>query len=169
MIELMMMRHAKSDWSSHTADIDRPLNSRGSQDALSMGAFLEQMSLVPDKMIVSPARRTQQTAELLLENLSVDEQQVHVDRELYLADTETLLEIIELYATDNQRLLILAHNPGMDDIVSYLASTQPCLSASGKLMSTGAVASFALASTDTLRTPGRAELQGLYRPKELVK
>jgi len=168
MIELMLMRHAKSDWNSHTADIDRPLNSRGSQDAVSMGAYLQQMGLVPDKMIVSPARRTQQTAECLLENLTVDEQQIFVDKELYLADTETLLEIIELYAADNQRLLILAHNPGMDDIVSYLASTPPSLSASGKLMSTCAVARFALASTDTLRSPGRAELQGLYRPKEIV-
>lgn len=168
MIELMLIRHAKSDWNSHTADIDRPLNSRGCRDALSMGAYLEQMDLVPDKMIVSPARRTQQTAELLLENLCVDEQQVYVDRELYLADTETLCEIIELYATDNQRLLILAHNPGMDDIVSYLASTQPSLSSSGKLMSTCAVACFSVASTDALRNPGRAELQGLYRPKEIV-
>ena len=168
MIDLMLMRHAKSDWNSHTADIDRPLNSRGSRDAVAMGAYLEQMGLVPDKIIVSPARRTRQTAERLLENLPVDEQQIFVDKELYLADTETLREIIELYAVDNQRLLILAHNPGMDDIVSYLASTPPSLSASGKLMTTCAVACFALASADMLRSPGRAELQGLYRPREIV-
>ena len=125
MIELMLMRHAKSDWNSHTADIDRPLNSRGSRDAVAMGAYLEQTGLVPDKMIISPARRTRQTAELLLRNLPVDEQQVFVDRDLYLADIETLSEIVELYADENQRILLLAHNPGMDDMVSYLANKAP--------------------------------------------
>jgi phosphohistidine phosphatase len=168
MIKLMLMRHAKSDWNSHTADIDRPLNSRGRRDAVAMGAYLEQMDLVPDKMIISPARRTRQTAELLLRNLPVDEQQVIVDRDLYLADIETLNEIIELYAADNQRILLLAHNPGMDDMVSYLASKAPPLSANGKLMTTCAVADFAVASIDTLRGPGRAELQGLYRPREIT-
>ena len=168
MIELMLMRHAKSDWHSHTADIDRPLNSRGCDDAVAMGAFLTNKGLVPNKMIISPARRTQQTAELLLKNLPVDEQQVIIDRDLYLADAASISQLIELYAADEQRILLLAHNPGMDDIVSYLASTPPLLSASGKLMSTCAVACFALASADMLRSPGHAELQGLYRPREIV-
>jgi len=168
MIELMLMRHAKSDWNSHTADIDRPLNNRGSRDAVAMGAYLEQTGLVPDKMIISPARRTRQTAELLLRNLPVDEQQVFVDRDLYLADIETLREIVELYAAENQRILLLAHNPGMDDMVSYLANKAPPLSANGKLMTTCAVADFAVASIDTIRRPGRADLQGLYRPREIT-
>ncbi len=164
----MLMRHAKSDWNSHTADIDRPLNNRGSRDAVAMGAYLEQTGLVPDKMIISPARRTRQTAELLLRNLPVDEQQVFVDRDLYLADIETLREIVELYAAENQRILLLAHNPGMDDMVSYLANKAPPLSANGKLMTTCAVADFAVASIDTIRRPGRADLQGLYRPREIT-
>ena len=168
MIELMLMRHAKSDWNSHTADIDRPLNSRGSRDAIAMGAYLDQIGLVPDKIIVSPAKRTRQTAELLLRKLPIDERQVIVDRDLYLADLETLCEIVELYTADHQRILFLAHNPGMDEMVSYLANSAPPLTANGKLMTTCAVANFTLASIDTIRRPGRAELQGLYRPKEIT-
>ena len=168
MIELMLMRHAKSDWYSHTSDIDRPLNSRGRDDAVAMGAFLANKDLVPNKMIISPARRTQQTAELLLKNLPVDKQQVLIDRDLYLADLETLCEIVELYTADLQRILLRAHNPGMDDMVSYLANSAPPLTANGKLMTTCAVANFTLASIDTIRRPGRAELQGLYRPKEIT-
>jgi phosphohistidine phosphatase len=168
MIELMLMRHAKSDWHSHMADIDRPLNSRGCDDALAMGAFLTNKGLVPNKMIISPARRTQQTAELLLKNLPVDEQQVIIDRDLYLADVASISELIELYAVDEQRILLLAHNPGMDDMVSYIASSAPTLSANGKLMTTCAVAHFALASVNTLRKPGNAEILGLYRPKEIT-
>ena len=167
MFELMLMRHAKSDWHSHTADVDRPLNDRGSRDAIRMGAYLDQKGLVPDRMVVSVAQRTQETAELLLNNLIVPEEHIVVDKDLYLASRSTLCEIIELYAADNQRLLILAHNPGMDDLVSYLASAPPSLSANGKLMTTCAVACFHMNSVDALKKQGRGELQSLIRPKEM--
>ena len=162
------MRHAKSDWHSHTADIDRPLNARGCQDATRMGEYLQQINLVPDRMIVSSAKRTQETASLLLKNISLAEEDIIVDKALYLADTETLRDSIELYASDKQRLLILAHNPGMDYLVSYLASSLPPLSASGKLMTTCAVACFTVDSLDALKKPKQAELTGLFRAKEIT-
>jgi phosphohistidine phosphatase len=168
MFELMLMRHAKSDWHSHMADIDRPLNERGSQDALRMGEYLDQMNLVPDRMIVSSAQRTRQTAELLLRDIQFAEQAIVFDKALYLADTGTLRETIELYASEDQRLLILAHNPGMDYLVSYLASTPPPLSDSGKLMTTCAVACFSIASLDELKKPGQARLTDIFRPKEIT-
>ena len=178
MFELMLMRHAKSDWSSYTADIDRPLNDRGRRDAIRMGVYLNQKKLVPDRMVVSAAQRTRETADLLLNNLSLAEKNIVIDKELYLADRETLCDIIELYADAKQhadakqrlrqRLLILAHNPGMDDLVSYLASTRPSLSTSGKLMTTCAVARFHMDSPKTIKKPGLGELKNLIRPKEIA-
>ena len=168
MFELILMRHAKSDWSSHTADIDRPLSDRGARDAIRMGAHLNQLHLVPDRMVVSTAQRTQETASLLLNNLAVDEKNIVLDKALYLADMDTLCETIALYAVDNQRLLILAHNPGMDYMVSYLASSAPSLSSSGKLMTTCAVACFSLDSLEAIKKPGQAVLHNLIRPKEIV-
>lgn len=167
MFELILMRHAKSDWHSHTADIDRPLNERGAADAVRMGARLKQLNLVPDTMVVSSAQRTRETTTLLLNNLPVDEKNIIFDRQLYLADTDTLLETIENYARDNQRLLILAHNPGMDYMVSYLASSPPALSGSGKLMTTCAAACFSLDSLDAIKKPGQGVLKNLIRPKEI--
>ena len=168
MFELMLMRHAKSDWSSHTADIDRSLNDRGRRDAIRMGIYLKQKKLVPDRMVVSAAQRTRETADLLLNNLSLAEKNIVIDKELYLADRETLCDIIELYAGVNQRLLILAHNPGMDELVSYLASTPPLLSTSGKLMVTCSVACFHIDSLEAVKKPGLGKLQNLIRPKEIV-
>jgi phosphohistidine phosphatase len=167
MFELMLMRHAKSDWNSHKADIDRPLNARGRKDASRMGSYLNERGLVPHRMVVSPAQRTQETAELLLSDLSVPEKNIIIDKELYLADRDTLCEIVELYAIENQRLLVLAHNPGMDEIVSYLASTPPPLSDSGKLMTTCAVACFLVQSPDALKQRRQGELQHLFRSAEI--
>jgi phosphohistidine phosphatase len=167
MFELMLMRHAKSDWHSHTADIDRPLNKRGLQDATQMGQYLEHAGLVPDCMIVSGARRTRQTADLLLENLNIPKKQIIVDKELYLADRETLQEVSEVYLAKNKRLMLIAHNPGMDDFVSYLASEPPKLSSSGKLMVTCAVACLRINDIHDIKSPGRCELLRLLRPKEI--
>ena len=167
MFELLLMRHAKSDWHGHLADIDRPLNSRGVGDAVKMGTHLNQQGLVPSCMIVSGARRTRETAELLLDGMAVPESHIIIDKELYLADFETLLEIIEVYAAENKRLLILAHNPGMDYLVSHLCSTPPELSMSGKLMTTCAVAYFQADSLDAIKNPGQATLMKLFRPKEI--
>jgi len=168
MIELLLMRHAKSDWHGHLTDIERPLSLRGVGDAERMGEHLNQKGLVPNCMVVSGAKRTRETAELLLDNLTVPESHVITDKELYLADYETLLEIIEVYAADHKRLLILAHNPGMDYLVNHLSSTPPGLSNSGKLMVTCAVAHFELDSIDDLKRPGQARLVNLYRPKEIT-
>ena len=167
MFELLLMRHAKSDWSSNHADIDRPLNERGRENAIRMGAYLKQMNLVPDKMVVSAAQRTQETANLLLDSLKVASENIIVDKELYLADRETLCDVIELYAKDRQRLLILAHNPGMDYLVDYLASEPPALTASGNLMPTCAVAYFHVQSVDALNKKGGGKLKELFRPKEV--
>jgi len=132
-----------------------------------MGRYLNQMELTPDCLIVSGAQRTQQTARLLLNHLTVPENHIMVDKELYLADRETLQEIIEVYATDNKRLMIVAHNPGMDELVSYLASTPVPLSSNGKLMVTCAVACFRIDSVSAIKKPGQGELVELLRPKEI--
>lgn len=168
MYELLLMRHAKSDWNSHTSDIDRPLNARGRNDALRMGKHLYDNALIPDRMIVSAAQRTQETAELLLDSLPVKEENIIVDRELYLASSETLCESIALYAQAGQRTLILAHNPGMDDVVSYLSRTPAPLSSSGKLMTTCAVACLQMATLDALKKSRQCSLLHLFRADKIV-
>lgn len=167
MFELLLMRHAKSDWHNHLADIERPLNDRGRRDAVQMGLYLEQQELTPDKVVVSVAERTQESARLLFQNLPLEEGNIIIDKSLYLADRKTLCDNIALYAVEGKRLLMLAHNPGMDYLVSYLADVAPPLSDSGKLMTTCAIAYFHLDSLDALKQPGRGELRQLIRPKDI--
>src|SRR6202008_3755939 len=61
-----LMRHAKSDWNQPgVEDFERPLNDRGFEDAPRMGKALARAEIVPDRVVASPARRAQQTAELV--------------------------------------------------------------------------------------------------------
>ena len=167
MYEILLMRHAKSDWHSHTADIDRPLNRRGSTDAARMGNYLMQQHITPDRAVTSVARRAQDTAELVLESFPAASDAMTVDRDLYLAGVRTLIEAIQLYAVEDGRLLLVAHNPGMDEIVHYLADSYPPYTDNGKLMTTAAIAHFQLDSLDDLKSPGKANLITIMRPKEI--
>ena len=168
MYEILLMRHAKSDWHSHTADIDRPLNRRGSLDAQRMGQYLKQSSISPDRAVTSIARRARDTANLVLESFPRVRDEMTIDKELYLASLHTLLEAIQLYAIEGGRLMLVAHNPGMDEVVHYLSDTDPVYTDNGKLMTTCAVARFRLDSLDELNRPGRAKLLEIIRPKEIA-
>jgi phosphohistidine phosphatase len=168
MYEILLMRHAKSDWHSHTADIERPLNKRGSRDAERMGGYLKQLNISPDRAVTSVARRAQDTANLVLEGFPMIRDEMTVDKELYLAGLHTLLEAIQLYAIEGKTLLLVAHNPGMDDIVHHLTDTDPVYTDNGKLMTTCAVAHFQLDSVDDLERPGKARLLRVIRPKEIT-
>ena len=166
MFTLALMRHARSDWQYDLPDIDRPLNKRGRRDALAMGKHLRQINALPDRLLVSPAQRTRETAERLLQSTE-QKPEIIVDNELYLASRETLLELAEAYAIPDQRLMLLAHNPGMDDAVSFLANKPPPLSSTGKLMATCAVALFEYNATSDLHRPNRCRLTALIRPEDI--
>ena len=68
---LILVRHAKSDWSGTEADIDRPLNDRGRQQAPLVGKWLNHHLPVIDRAVVSPAVRAQATWSLAAEELAV--------------------------------------------------------------------------------------------------
>lgn len=167
MVELLLMRHAKSDWHVNVSDIDRPLNKRGRKDAELMGRYLLTNNLVPDRVLVSPARRAQETLAFMNQSWQLDSSYIITDKELYLADEDTLLENAAVYAGDGKRIMLLAHNPGMDYAVSKIAKKMPERTESGKLMVTAAVAYFKAKKAADLEKMESCELISLFRPKEL--
>ncbi len=169
---LLLMRHAKSDWSDPwLADRERPLAPRGERDALRMGLWLRETSLVPDKVIVSPARRAVQTWRGV--STALDRTvPVEVDARLHVFDDHgPLLEAIRENGGDAHILLVIGHNEAVHDLALTLARTgnAAALERLRKSFPTAAVAVIDLpgAQWPTLRerTPGR--LVHLMRPKDL--
>lgn len=125
-LRLILMRHAKSDWSnpSHT-DHDRELNRRGRNAAGKMANWLAAMDYKPNRMLCSSAMRTQQTANLMNHAWArpVD---VDIEENLYLASSGQILETIAAWASDTNAattptLLVLGHNPGISEAASRLS------------------------------------------------
>ena len=169
MSTLYLMRHAKSDWhSAAQADFDRPLNQRGARDALRMGQWLDAQGLRPEVLLVSPAQRARQTVLAVADKLDLRESDVVFDKDLYLADRKTLLKILGTIPANIESVLLVAHNPGLDSLVEWLASEPPPLSDSGKLMTTAAIAVFELPAGWAKLQRGGTRLQQLQRPRELL-
>lgn len=121
MIELLLLRHAKSDHPEGMSDFDRPLNKRGIKDAPRMGKVLRKTDLQPDLIISSPAVRAKETAEAAAATCgytdAVDFQQI-----LYDGSTRDYIKTIQSAPADKKRLMLVGHNPHIEDVVDYLSS-----------------------------------------------
>ncbi len=164
--ELLIMRHAKSDWDAdYRQDFERPLNRRGSKDAKRMGKWLKQEKLIPDAIICSPAVRALSTAELIAAAIRFPAGDIRIIESLYDGGLNAALLATHEAVDKYQRPLLVAHNPTLDALLEYLASQRPGQSASGKLMTTAAIA--VLAVNHGIRRGG-CKLITLMRPKELA-
>ena len=164
MRRLLLLRHAKSSWKEEgRSDHDRPLNRRGHRDAPVMGALLARQAIVPDRIVSSTALRARTTAEEVAQAAGFDGE-TQQDPRLYLADPETILEVVRECPDDAETVLVVAHNPGMQSLAVLLArSPEP------EPFPTAALAQIDV-QVDTWRrcrlgVPAR--LAGLWRPKEL--
>jgi phosphohistidine phosphatase len=165
---LYLMRHAKSDWhSAAQADFDRPLNQRGARDAVRMGHWLAAQDLRPQVMLASPAQRARQTILAVADTLGINENEVVFNKDLYLADRANLLNNLRSIPDSIDSVLLVAHNPGLDDLVEWLAHEPPPLTDTGKLMTTAAIAMFDVPADWARLKRSGVILQQLQRPREL--
>jgi phosphohistidine phosphatase len=115
------MRHADARWQdAGLSDLERPLNRRGAAAAETMARRLLELALVPQLLLVSPARRTQQTGEIVAQVLSLPPRLVMSDEALYLASAADLLKAVQATGPRVAHLLVVAHNPGVSELVQQL-------------------------------------------------
>lgn len=120
MKRLLIMRHAKSDWATGAEeDFDRPLNARGQKDVPMVAQFLGG-STPPDLIIASAARRAHETAMGLLDALP-DPPELVLDGRLYLSTPDTLATVLAGSAGDAATVVVIAHNPGIEEWASLLS------------------------------------------------
>jgi phosphohistidine phosphatase len=123
MRRLLLFRHAKAERSIPGApDRDRALTERGRHDALRIGAYMATHALVPDGVLVSPARRTQETWTLAAKALHASPASTVVET-LYDATPHALLAGIKMLPTTVRTALIVGHNPGLHELALMLIAS----------------------------------------------
>ncbi len=114
---LGLFRHAKSDWHDPRArDFDRPLNARGRKGAAVMGRHVRDHGVRWERIIASPAIRCAETIEIACEAAG-QAMPVKWDRRIYLASSATLADLLRDQDGDPASLLMVGHNPGLEDLI----------------------------------------------------
>jgi phosphohistidine phosphatase len=123
MKRLLLLRHAKSSW-DHAGldDFERPLAPRGVRAAGAMARFLAKHRLQPDLVLCSAARRTVETWNRLAGALK-HKATVLIERDLYLAEADSLLDRLRAVPAEAATVLLIGHNPGMEDLARTLCGS----------------------------------------------
>jgi phosphohistidine phosphatase len=119
---LFLLRHAQAaDGGPKLPDIDRPLSERGRRQA----AFVaEHLHAVPiDYVLCSPSTRTRDTADPILRTRCSEMPTVVYDRKLYEASAEDVLEAVSKVPAKTRSLLVVGHNPSMENVLAILATS----------------------------------------------
>ena len=119
MATLVLLRHAKSDWSGGEPDLDRPLAKRGRRQAAEAGRWLAANVADIDLTVVSPAVRTRDTWEIVAAELG-DRPQILVDDRVYAAPGEELLEVVHGLADGVGTVVLVGHIPGVEELLELL-------------------------------------------------
>jgi phosphohistidine phosphatase len=155
------LRHAKSSWDNPAlADFDRPLNERGLKAAPLVGRFMRERKLRPDLILSSPAERARETAALVAKAAGLDAP-LRYDERIYEATSSRLFEIISQLEETAGEVLLVGHNPGMEELIERLTGEM-------RRMPTAALArvQFDAEKWNKLRERS-GRLEWLVKPKEL--
>lgn len=166
--ELLLLRHAKSDWSTGaSSDYERPLNPRGLKAAPKVGRWLADEQLLPDRVISSPAVRAVTTTELVCAELAIPVSKIIWEPGIYEASLLDLLKVIQDIPADFQRVLLVGHNPGLENMVAHLTGYR-AVEHEEISMPTAAVARFKLSVVWPEIAPEYARLLGIQwvRPRK---
>jgi phosphohistidine phosphatase len=166
---LYLLRHLKSSWDDPALpDRDRPLAPRGRRAGRKLARHLRASGAAPELVLCSPSVRTRETLEAILPALGDPE--VRFPPELYAAAEEELLDAVRGVEADIGSVLVIAHNPGLQDLTLWLAGSgdEDARRRVGEKLPTGALVTLSF-RTDTWPEvePGSGELTGFVGPREL--
>ena len=172
---LVLFRHAKSAWPD-VPDHERPLASRGIRDAPLMGRWLRDAGLVPGQVLCSTARRARETWQFAQAGLAATPP-VSFEDSIYDATATELLALIREVPPVTGTLLLIGHNPAIEDLALMLAAPSgaagPGAASRGDLermrakFPTAAIAVLQPAGTWRGLDPGRARLTAFVTPRDL--
>lgn len=158
MRELLLLRHAEAmNAGPDGRDIERPLSLHGEQQARAAGAWLAAQGGAPDVVLCSPARRAQMTVDVVCAAWHAPVPTLVPA--IYQATPGELLSLIEARAGGGQRMLLVGHNPGLEQLFALLTEGR---SVGARGMLPAAVAWIELA--DGVLEPARGRLRTLWSP-----
>lgn len=165
--KLLVLRHGKSDWSTGKQDFDRPLVERGRLGAQRMAAWMQAQHLVPVHIVSSSAARAAETAEAVCATIGLKLKDVRFDGRAYAAGVGELLAVLADSPKEAEAVMLVGHNPGLEELVQFLSEEPVAIPADGKLLPTAALALLETDSEWAALGARCARLISVTRPAEV--
>jgi phosphohistidine phosphatase len=161
---LLLIRHAPA--ARGPVDADRPLTGAGVGDAQAVGTWLARAELVPDRVLVSPARRAAQTWEIAAGQLASCPEPI-TDPRIYDNAVEQVLATVREAPDDALTLAVVGHNPSIRELAAALDDGRGSPEARRALdrgFPAAGVAVFVLPGSFAATAPGAATLTDFTVP-----
>ena len=123
MRRLLLLRHAKAERSDPgMQDLARVLIERGRRDAAKIGAYMAGHALIPDRVVLSPSARTQETWKYAAAAFKRAPAAISAER-LYDATPHDILDVIKDSPASAHTLMLIGHNPGLHEAAVMLIAS----------------------------------------------
>jgi phosphohistidine phosphatase len=167
MKRLYLLRHAKSSWKDTSlSDHDRPLAARGRGAAKAIARHLRDHDLEPELVLCSTARRARETLDRILPGLGAPT--VELEHDLYAASADALLQRLRRVPDTLASVMLIGHNPGLQDLALDLARPAPTLSELATKFPTAALATLEFRASSWQELDHETgEIVALVRPRDL--
>ena len=157
---LLVLRHAKSGHDEPVPDKERTLTSRGRKDARRMGELVRKRDLLPDRVLCSTATRARETLALFAEGANFTGPIEFLD-ELYLAEPEAIVRAIGAHGGSAARVMVVGHNPGLEDLVANLTAERTDLPTTAFVE-----CSLPIGNWTELDLESAGRMRAMFRPKD---
>jgi phosphohistidine phosphatase len=163
---LFLLRHAKSSWDDPGLDDhDRPLAPRGRRASALIAEHLRRARIGPVLVLCSSARRTRETLETVMPAL--DPVKVRIERGLYGASSEDLLQRLREVPDEVESVMMVGHQPAIQELALHLAAEGSELEQVRAKFPTAALATLTFAGEWSELGHRSAELIAYVKPKQL--
>ena len=133
-----------------------------------MAEHIRREGIAPELVLCSPSRRTAQTLTLIAPGLG-DGTDAQIKPELYAAAAADLLEALHGVPDEVESVMLIGHNPGIQDLALSLAGNGPEIARVRGKFPTAALATLEFGASWRELAPASAELVSFVKPKELSR
>lgn len=167
--ELLLFRHGKPDREASGDDFSRPLKDRGKRAAQRIGVWLAQHGLQPDYIVSSPAECALVTAQKCCKAMGSDAHAIKTDPRAYTTDIELLLAVLASCPAQAQRVMLVSHNPALEELLSWLSAEDLQQPEDARLLPTAALARLKVSKNWNSLGQGCAFIESIIKPRDLPK
>ncbi len=118
---LIIARHGAFDHSDpQIADVDHPLNHHGHHQASETAGHFADLSIQPDLLVSSSAKRTIETAEIYAKKLGISSESIRIEENIFEAERAEILRVVQSFDDAAQTVILFGHHPGVTKLLHHL-------------------------------------------------